>query len=336
MKKTKVKCVFIVMAVFMALSCKNNVNVLQNQKNESSLSTSEAYLTKLIALDSMCSEMVVDDEEYPSILRCFELEDDEGNTFKFADLTDEEKKEFYEGWKEAYVKQLEEKYSKDPDLEKIVNLENQVFFETLNSNKGNRAAIKHSVEDFYKIYEKNLTKRIHQEEKISNRSLKPFTAEEKELYTITSDCLVKESVEKFKASYKKGNFLVCKDSSSAVSSSYLGHASLMHADSWNKKWESDGRIFATITSSPKDRSAQWAGKIHGVQYEPIGYWAGNCEGSANKVSIFKVRESSFVSDLIGSAIKKKIDIKPKDVTEKERAKAVSVAKSQLGKEYTYF
>lgn len=69
-------------------------------------------------------------------------------------------------------------------------------------------------------------------------------------------------------------------SSSSSSGSYTGHASLMNGSSWQTSWKKDGLLKATITSSPKEKSAQWIGKIDGVQYEPIGYWAGTSDGSA--------------------------------------------------------
>lgn len=306
-------------AIIVFISCQNGFNVKISEDNEVSPSSiAESYVSKITSIDKIFSRSA-NSQDYSDIFYSMEIEDEEGNKINFADFSDEEKKIFIEDWKSEYIEELTQKFIADPDLAEMVNLENEAFYASLESSSGSRAIKSYDTEKFLEFYEKQLSKIAKQ----NSNARAVATSNE-----ITSDCLVSSSVENFKNNYQKGNFLVCKDSSSNSSSSYIGHASMMYYETFQDEWKTNGLANATITSSPQSKSAQWTGKTDGVQYEPIGYWAGNSSGSANKVSIFKVQ-----------GIKKTWRLFRKTVTkynapsDQERAKAVSNADSNLGKAY---
>lgn len=315
----KLKFIAFLFAIIVFISCQNGFNVKISEDNEVSPSSiAESYVSKVTSIDKIFSRSA-NSQDYSDIFYSMEIEDEEGNKINFADFSDEEKKIFIEDWKSEYIEELTQKFIADPDLAEMVNLENEAFYATLESSSGSRAIKSYDTEKFLEIYEKQLSKIAKQ----NSNARAVATSNE-----ITSDCLVSSSVENFKNNYQKGNFLVCKDSSSSSSSSYIGHASMMYYETFQDEWKTNGLANATITSSPQSKSAQWTGKTDGVQYEPIGYWAGNSSGSANKVSIFKVQ-----------GIKKTWRLFRKTVTkynapsDQERAKAVSNADSNLGKAY---
>lgn len=297
----------------------NDQNDYLAEKSFEQISTET--VEKLITMDKMFSY----NEEidlYPSVLNEITIEDEDGNPLFFKDFSPEEKKVFYEDWKQNLCDELLEKLEKDDGLAEIYNMENEAFSETLNSPQGERCVKNFNPEKFIRLYEKNLQKKI----KLDTERAASKKGE------ITSGCLKSSSVETFKKYYQKGNFLVCKDTSSSSSSSgsYTGHASLMNGSSWQTSWEKDGLLKATITSSPKEKSAQWIGKIDGVQYEPIGYWAGTSDGSAKKVSIYKVQHVKKVKKSVF-----KTETVKTDVTSSERNAAVSKAETYKGKDYSW-
>lgn len=320
------KIIFSVAFLCVFIGCRNNISINSYEQSEPE-TVAEAYISKIISVDSMFSRSVKTDL-YPDFLYEMEIEDEEGNKIEFSEFSEEEKNIFFEDWKKDYTEELTKKFVEDTDLAEMVEIENQAFKETVESISGNRAIKSQNLEDFFNIYEKKLSKIANKVEKNRSSSSSSSSNSSNE---ITSDCLVKSSVERFKANYEKGNFLVCKDSSSSSgsSSSYIGHSSMMYKDKWEVDWNTDGLGKATITSSPKNKSAQWPGKIDGVQYEPIGYWAGNASGSANSVSIYKPQGTKKIWCVFftyGKIYK---------IGAKEREKAVQNATKHLGKEYTY-
>lgn len=318
------KIIFSVVFLCVFIGCRNNISINNYEQSEPE-TVAEAYISKIISVDSMFSRSVKTDL-YPDFLYEMEIEDEEGNKIEFSEFSEAEKNIFFEDWKKDYTEELTKKFVEDTDLAEMVEIENQAFKETVESISGNRAIKSQNLEDFFSIYEKKLSKIANKVEK--NRSSSSSNSNSSN--EITSDCLVKSSVERFKANYEKGNFLVCKDSSSGSSSSYIGHSSMMNSDKWGEKWDTDGLGMATITSSPKNKSAQWPEKIDGVQYEPIGYWAGNAKGSANRVSIYKPQ--GIIKIKFSFFKYKKIRV---PINSKEREKAVQNATKHLGKEYTY-
>lgn len=268
------------------LGCKNvfisnDIEEVKDLEKKSIEQITEESIETMLAMDALFSaRSVTEIDDYPAIMNEIVIEDENGNTIYFENLSNNEKVVIYDEWKRNLYDNILKKLSEDDGLAEMYNIENEAINETLNSLEGERCIKKSDIEKFNYFYEKNLQKILKSSKARSSSSKKG---------EITNDCLVNSSVQKVKSNYQKGNFLVCKDSSSSNSGSYIGHASLMKEDNWNSAWENDGLGEMTITSSPINKSAQWDNKKDGVQYEPIGYWAGNAEGSANKVSIYKVQ-----------------------------------------------
>ena len=312
--------------LFIAVGCSLGVRTEENQisvSNDPSIIAKE-YVQKMISFDELTSSRSAsNDYDYPDLIYMLEIEDEDGNPILFEDMSDAEKVAFYSYWQEQTVQELTEKFEDDADLAKMISLENAAFAETM--EESGRSAIKSGdYGKFAKKYEKNLANFIEQECKADGNRAAAHASE------ITKDCLVATSVEIFKNNYKKGNILICKDTSSSSASSFIGHASMMYADGWNPEWEKNGLARTTVTSSPIAKSAQWDGKIDGVQYEPLGYWAGNSDGSAAKVSIQEIKGKKWVWNWFKSGYRY---YKP---TDSERNSAVNYAENQLGKEYHWF
>lgn len=148
---------------------------------------------------------------------------------------------------------------------------------------------------------------------------------------ISSDCLVSNSIEIIKNNYQKGRILVCTDSDVGLDDKiYIGHASIMSESLWNEKYETNGLEKCMFTSTPNSETAsKWEGKTDGVQFEPIGYWAGNSESSANNVKILKVRNKIWVWDWFNS------HFSYPDASESEGSNAVDSVKCDEGKKYNW-
>lgn len=231
------------------------------------------------------NERTIENEDYtyPSILNELEIEDEYGNKLFFKDFNIDEKNKIFNDWKQSYLKEIESKLTNDVDLRESVTLENLAFENTLNSDKGHRAINNNDWYNFYNLYQSNIKKLI-----------KDSKSERAALADISNASIVDKSLKIVKENYKQGRFFVCKDSSSSSSSSYIGHSSIMHEKEWNDSWKNDPMSKITITSTPKENSADWKGKSDGVQYEPLLYWVGNKDGCAEKVSIYEVQKVTWI------------------------------------------
>lgn len=116
---------------------------------------------------------------------------------------------------------------------------------------------------------------------------------------------------------------------SSSASSFIGHTSMMAFDSWGSDWDSNGLAKMTVTAYAKDANAQWEGKTDGVQYEPIGLWAGNSESSVNKVRVFRVQNVKWVWNWFRSGFRYT------PASDADYNKAVGYAYDQIGKPYNW-
>ncbi len=232
----------------------------------------------------------------------------DGEKLLFSDLSEAQKKKFVKKYKENYVSQLVEKLKDDEQFCNMVKTENAAFYDARNSTTTRSGKI--DAEKFWKSYQQNLEKMTEDNGSTSilNRSKSgPEDIIQNDLNNPKSVALLSNGV------YGIGKIFVCTDSISSNSSSYIGHASLMRYNSWRETWNTNGYARATITSSPKRKSAQWNdfefkisdengnildtlkgdAKIDGVQYEPIGYWAGTSKAAANNVTVIDVQHVRY-------------------------------------------
>lgn len=267
-------------------SCSSNVDydnaILDLELSEKS--TEEIafeYVQNQLKMDFMCSSRDLKNEEYPPMLYDLSIVDDNGNELFFADFSEDLKKDFYSIWKNVEVNTLVSKLEENPPVQEMLKLENKAF--ELTEQNCSRSVC-NNPEAFIAKYAENMELLLNK-----SKARNVVTGGE-----ITKDCLVQDSVNKFKANYKKGRVVVSPDSSSSSSAFATGHASMMYSSEWKPEWEMSGLEKATITAFPINNGSSWEGKTDGVQYEPIGMWAGNSSGSSEHTSIYNVGKSTFV------------------------------------------
>ncbi len=279
----KIRNVVLATSLMMLMGCKNALDIdASNQGTEkpSNASIAAKYIENSEKIDRMCYARNLD-AAYPEILYSLYIVDENDNELSFSSFTDEEKEAFYSFWKETEVNNLVEKLDENSSLAEMLLVENKAF--EMTEENASRSLMENP-EAFFERYQKNLQKVLPTD---------TFRAANGNM-TITKDCYVTSSVNKMHANYKKGRLLVCTDSSSSSGSSFVGHASIMHNKKWEDSWNTNALGRATVTSYPKDKNAKWEGKTDGVQYEPIGIWAGNSSGSSKNVSIYNVGHGKWV------------------------------------------
>ncbi len=287
------------------------------------------YFSRFERYDALYSTRNAKASTVPEYINEIEVEIEDGKTILVSELSEEEKIAFYQIWKEQSIQEITEKLEEDEDLLKMISMENYAFEVTEASAE--RALIKWNEEDFVKKYMKNLEKVMKKEDQKLKFTRSSSSAASTPSGEVTSDCLVKESVTKLKSIYKKGYILVTTDStSSASSSSGLGHCSMLAYDEWDDTWEFNGLERMTISSYPKEKNAQWPEKEDGVQYEPIGLWAGNSDSSVNTVKVYKVQSVKWKWNWFNSGYVKTA------ASNSDYTVAVKYACEQLGKPYSSF
>lgn len=300
MKKNFYPMVGIFISAFL-LSCTPDMKT--NQFNDNSEKTTSEiatdYVKNLYIRSNVAAGRSIYSEEYPAIIFEESIEDKNGNRILFSEMTDEEKRIFFEIWEKSYISDLEKNFNENPDLAEMVAVENQALelaIQDLNRSCEDGIIDSNGLE---KKFFKNLKKQTERLNKEKTRSSSSSGD------PITANCLVEASVNKLKANYQKGRVLVSTGTGSSGSSgiAYLGHASMMYFDKWGEDWNKNGLANAMITSSPKNTGSSWPGKEDGVQLEPIGYWAGNSSGSATKVMIYNVGKSKWVWNWLKSGNK---------------------------------
>lgn len=231
-------------------------------------------------------------------LNDYDMQDEDGNAIDFASLDYDAKKRIFEEYQKQEIDYATEVLENDEELLEIIKLDNEAMGQMI-QEAGRSVLVDNSPVLFLSRYmEKRrqlLEKAAAEEETLVSRSSSSSSSSETTV-ELHADDLNPDSVRKFKEAYKKGRVLLCRDCSSVTSSGwglYVGHAAMMSEDSWNPKWEEDGLSRTTISAWANDgKSVSWEGKIDGVQKEPLAYWAGKSEGSAQHVKILQMRKKT--------------------------------------------
>lgn len=262
---------------------------------------------------------------YPDFLFNIELYDENGNPIKFEDFSDEQKEQFYLAWQEEEVNHCVEVLEDNEELQKQVLLDNIAIEEALKTAERN-AFVDNSYSLFLKKY---LDVRKELLEKNSD-SLNLARGSSSSYGEITSDCLNKRSLNKLRSIYRQGLVLYTADAAGSSTSYFSGHAAITKEDKWNTNWDKDG--LSTISYSAwGDSKPTWKDKSNGVQEEPIGFWAGTAESSANHVCVMQMCYPKVVVKFKWIFPYLTIDYFAAPKSDAERA--VNFAEKQKGKPY---
>ncbi len=291
MKKT----IILVFGILMLISCQNQV-ILENQNNDAESLATQYFNMQLGWENLSCKRSVYSTEQYPEFLNKVEMHDENGNKVVFSELTEEQKKIFFDTWKQYNIEHMTKVIEENENVKKIVEIENEIFYDIANQHGRNIESEK-DVNKFYEKYQKAREKyykdMISTESKNQRSSSSSGTIQN---VIPENSSLVSTSYAILKNNYKKGRVLICSDSSSnsGSSSAFLGHAAILHEEKLNINTSTGSSAKYSVSAWPNDgKTTTWSGKINGVQYEPLGYWAGNYSGSANNVEIYEMNRISW-------------------------------------------
>ena len=291
MKKT----IILVFGILMLISCQNQV-ILENQNNDAESLATQYFNMQLGWENLSCKRSVYSTEQYPEFLNKVEMHDENGNKVVFSELTEEQKKIFFDTWKQYNIEHMTKVIEENENVKKIVEIENEIFYDIANQHGRNIESEK-DVNKFYEKYQKAREKyykdMISTEFKNQRSSSSSGTIQN----VIPDDIVLSSaSCDIFRNNYGKGRVLICSDSSSdsGSSSAFLGHAALMHKNEIKEDEILYSSSQYSVSAWPNDgKTTTWTGKINGVQYEPLGYWAGNYSGAANNVEIYEMNRISW-------------------------------------------
>lgn len=305
------------------ISCKNQINNIDDEiidvdfnLNNVIQQVATNYINRHIIMDNILSRNTIESEDYPEFMNNLNIVDTEGNTILFSDFRDEEKEIFFNIWKRETINQISKKISEDEDILKMVYIENELFDRSI--TKEECRATKINKDDFFYRYRKNLSKYI--EKKTKERSVSKTGS------LISKDNLSYNSARVLINNYRPGRILVTDGASLSSSEVGLGHASLFGLKNLNINNVNGNSLFS-ISSYPTFADPNWEGKINGVQYEPIGLWAGKKSPSIQKVIIYDMQKNTWVWDWFNSGYRKS------DAPIQDYYEAARYAESMLGKSY---
>ena len=271
-------CILLALTTLFCISCQNEIlsdeASLSQAEKDAIRNIAQVYIQNERGLNNIAQgRSITASTNYYEEFENRKIKTPQGEVL-FKDLTESQQAVIIKNYQEQELEQFIEKLEENADFLEMVKLENAAFTYAKNATVNRNGTT--DFETFMNNYESYLNRKtIFSQTRASSSK-------------ITEDCMNPKSVETLKPHYGIGKIFVCTDSSSSSSSSYIGHASLMRFKNWQEIWNKNGMGMATITSSPDDKSAQWEGKEDGVQYEPIGYWAGTASCSANKVTVLDV------------------------------------------------
>ncbi len=313
-------------AVLVLAGCGQNIQIAETGEvtADTPASLAERYVQGLYVRSNVAAGRSVLSQEYPELLYEMELEDKDGNAVVFADLGEDEKREFAEFWEQSTVSELADKLTADSILLEMAVMEVAALDEAVRSatRSGDQVV---SAESFTARYKSAFEK----EEKKRGADISRSVSKGKDM--ITKDCLVPSSVAAYKSAYKKGRILVTAGmkSSSSMGLPYVGHASMMSENGWRYEWDTNGLAQTSVSSFPAGKSSNWPGKVDGVQKEPLGLWAGNSGGSATQVSVYDVYKRVWVWDWFRSGFR------DRRASDGEYNRAANNALSHRGKPYSW-
>jgi len=213
----------------MLISCQNQV-ILENQNIDAESLATQYFNMQLGWENLSCKRSVYSTEQYPEFLNKVEMHDENGNKVVFSELTEEQKKIFFDTWKQYNIEHMTKVIEENENVKKIVEIENEIFYDTANQHGRNIESEK-DVNKFYEKYQK--TREKYYKKIISNevKKQRSSSASGDSQNVIPDDkVLSSASCDIFRKNYGKGRVLICSDSSSesGSSSAFLGHAALMH------------------------------------------------------------------------------------------------------------
>ena len=223
------KIIILVFGILMLISCQNQV-ILENQNIDAESLATQYFNMQLGWENLSCKRSVYSTEQYPEFLNKVEMHNENGNKVSFSDLTEEQKKIFFNTWKQYNIEHMTKVIEENENVKKIVEIENEIFYDTANQHGRNIESEK-DVNKFYEKYqkarEKYYKKIISAEVKKQRSSSSSGTTQNK---IPDKGALVSTSYNILKNTYKKGRVLICSDSSSdsGSSSAFMGHVALMH------------------------------------------------------------------------------------------------------------
>lgn len=291
MKKT----IILVFGILMLISCQNQV-ILENQNNDAESLATQYFNMQLGWENLSCKRSVYSTEQYPEFLNKVEMHDENGNKVVFSELTEEQKKIFFDTWKQYNIEHMTKVIEENENVKKIVEIENEIFYDIANQHGRNIESEK-DVNKFYEKYQKAREKYYKDMISTEFKNQRSSSSSSDSQNVIPDDkVLSSASCDIFRNNYGKGRVLICSDSSSesGSSSAFLGHAALMHKNEIKEDEILYSSSQYSVSAWPNDgKTTTWSGKINGVQYEPLGYWAGNYSGAANNVDIYEMNRISW-------------------------------------------
>lgn len=290
------KLFYFVMIIGCLASCNRDIIIEENatKNTQSPYVIAEDYVRNLLIRNNVAVGRSVYSDEYPEFLYTEDIVDENGNTMLFADMSDEEKASFMSLWERTTVAEVAEKIGENADIAMAVVMENTAVEEAVRMAARFSDGVVVSSE-FTDTFFNALENAMKKQTMAVSRAGGSSSGNE-----VMPGCLVASSVEKLKSVYKKGRFLVTLGTGSSFG--FTGHASIMYEPEWKANWGTDSLVMTMVTSSP-DGGVKWPEKTDGVQLEPLGYWAGNSSGSANKVYVYEVQKRRWVWNWLKSGYK---------------------------------
>ena len=132
MKKT----IILVFGILMLISCQNQV-ILENQNNDAESLATQYFNMQLGWENLSCKRSVYSTEQYPEFLNKVEMHDENGNKVVFSELTEEQKKIFFDTWKQYNIEHMTKVIEENENVKKIVEIENEIFYDIANQHGRN-------------------------------------------------------------------------------------------------------------------------------------------------------------------------------------------------------
>ncbi len=323
-------CVIYATSLLLFLGCSNlNTDVTDYKlENKSTIIRCEAekYISNMYVWDNISTgRSIYETKEWPSFLSSLYIEDSLGKQLFFDNFTDDEKKAFATFWYETEVSTLADALEEDFDALEYIRIENMAMEKAV-KNVSRSLTDGEQGELFVKEYLRSLKSDTNRKMIVARSG----TENNNITNTVSSKKLNTKSVEELKSVYTQGYVLISDMASSSGSNiPYAGHAAIMHKKKWDPTWTDNP--FAKITiSSWGGGVLDWPGKTNGVQEEPLVYWTGTLQGSANKVTVVRMRRKRWVWDWFKSGIRYY------NASISDSEKAANNAQRWIGKKYATF
>ena len=314
MKKSFIFCATALFATIILCSCSSEQTKKQIQLENSV----EKFIENLVnfsfaSFKSRAAKAESLSAEEIAFFEKLEIEDENGNSVLFSQLSVQEQNDIVELWFTDYKADLLEKVYDDEFLLDYIE----------KVNKGNEIAssMNPATQKEYDELVLQYSGIIETENPRTNKKARSSSASDTKI-RIEEHEMNYASKEKLKANYKPGRILIGTGTSS--SGSLVGHSSMIYVNPWNENLDRNVSTFMSITSFPHDghQKVIWDGQTDGVQFEPIGYWCGTA--ACKTVKLYDVKKKKFTT---------KKNVNSYILNSSEYQKALNFAYSKLGKPY---